>query len=81
VDAEPGVGYGYKWWVLSRPGASSYEAYAAVGYGGQRLIVLPELGLLALFTGWNIYDRPALDGQLALRRVLQAVRGRRPPRE
>ena len=67
-------GYGYKWWVLSRKGPGTYEAYAALGYGGQRLIVVPELDLIAVFTGWNIYDKPELDPFLALERVLSAVK-------
>ena len=66
-------GYGYKWWVISRKGPGAYDAYAALGYGGQRLIVVPELDLIAVFTGWNIYDKPELDPFLALDRVLGAV--------
>jgi CubicO group peptidase (beta-lactamase class C family) len=66
-------GYGYKWWVLSRKGAGSYDAYAALGYGGQRLIVVPELDLIAIFTGWNIYDKPELNPKVALDRVIAAL--------
>jgi CubicO group peptidase (beta-lactamase class C family) len=69
-----GRGYGYKWWVLSRAGAGSYDAYAALGYGGQRLIVVPALDLIAVFTGWNIYDKPELNPKLALDRVVAAVK-------
>jgi len=64
--------YGFKWWLL--PNGSGGYAYAANGYGGQYLIVVPEQQLIAVFTGWNIYDRPALSPQLALDRVLGAVR-------
>ncbi len=47
----------------------------ARGYGGQRLLVVPELELLAVFTGWNIYgDHPDLPVPLALDRVLAAVK-------
>ena len=67
-------GYGYKWWVLSRQGPGAYDAYAALGYGGQQLIVVPALDLIAVFTGWNIYDKPELDANLALDRVLRAVK-------
>jgi CubicO group peptidase (beta-lactamase class C family) len=66
-------GYGYKWWVLSRQGEGTHHAYAALGYGGQFLIVVPALDLIAVFTGWNIYEGPALDARLALDRVLAAV--------
>jgi len=66
--------YGYQWWVMSEKGPSSYACYAAWGYGGQFLFVVPELDLIAVFTGWNIYDKPELDPDLALGRVLKAVR-------
>ena len=69
-----GRGYGYKWWLLSRKGAGTYDAYAALGYGGQRLIVVPELDLIAVFTGWNIYDKPELSPKLALDRVVAALK-------
>jgi CubicO group peptidase (beta-lactamase class C family) len=75
VDAgKTGRGYGFKWWVLSRKGAGTYDAYAALGYGGQRLIVVPELDLVAVFTGWNIYDKPELNPKFALERVVAAVK-------
>ena len=67
-------GYGYKWWVLSRKGTGSYDVYAALGYGGQHLIVVPELDLIAVITAWNIYDNPGLDARVALERVLAAVK-------
>jgi CubicO group peptidase (beta-lactamase class C family) len=65
--------YGYKWWVLPGGEQGRPALAAARGYGGQYLFVVRDLQLLAVFTGWNIYDRPALDPQLALDRVLQAV--------
>lgn len=74
VDAQAGRGYGYKWWVLSRKGPGTHDAYAALGYGGQRLIVVPALDLIAVFTGWNIYDKAELNPKLALDRVLAALK-------
>lgn len=74
LDAgKTGRGYGYKWWGLSRKGPSTYDAYAALGYGGQRLIVVPELDLIAVFTGWNIYDKPELNPKVALDRIVAAL--------
>lgn len=42
-------GYGYQWWV------HSFGAYAARGYAGQRIFVLPQHDLVVVFTaglGW-----------------------------
>lgn len=74
VDASPELKYGFHWWVLPYQGGAQSYAYAARGYGGQALIVVPEYNLISVFTGWNIYDVPALSSNLALARVLQAVR-------
>jgi CubicO group peptidase (beta-lactamase class C family) len=75
VDADrSSAGYGYQWWVLSRKGDATYEAYAAVGYGGQYLIVVPQLDLIAVFTGWNIYDKRSLSVRLALERAIGAAK-------
>ncbi len=67
-------GYGYQWWVIPRQGAGSHDAYAGRGYGGQLLIVVPALELISVFTGWNVYDKPPLDADYALARVLAAVK-------
>jgi CubicO group peptidase (beta-lactamase class C family) len=37
--------YGYQWWRLANGG------YAALGYGGQRIVVVPTLELVAVVTG------------------------------
>ena len=50
--------------------------YAAIGFGGQLLVVVPSLDLIAVFTGWNIYDKPALTAEFARDRVVAAVRPR-----
>jgi CubicO group peptidase (beta-lactamase class C family) len=64
--------YGFQWWLL--PHSGDRLAYTGLGYGGQRLFIVPEQDLVAVFTGWNIYDRPQLDPAFALRRVLEALR-------
>ncbi|MBV9724640.1 MAG: serine hydrolase [Gammaproteobacteria bacterium] len=67
-------GYGYQWWVLTRGSDSDYEAYAAIGYGGQYLIVIPQLDSLAVVTAWNIYDERSLNIRVLLERIIASVR-------
>lgn len=40
-------GYGYKWWIS---GQSGYHVYSAIGYGGQSISVIPDLGLEVVIT-------------------------------
>jgi CubicO group peptidase (beta-lactamase class C family) len=74
ADDERGYKYGYQWWLLPNDGGKEPYVAAARGYGGQYLLVVPEHDLIAVFTGWNIYDKPPLNPKLALDRVLEAVR-------
>ena len=48
-------GYGYQWWILDDGEGDTPKLFAAMGYGGQYLYVVPELELIGVFTGWNIY--------------------------
>ncbi|HEY7697424.1 MAG TPA: serine hydrolase, partial [Vicinamibacteria bacterium] len=66
--------YGFQWWLLPYEGSKRAWAGAALGYGGQFLFVVPEYELIAVFTGWNIYDGPSLAAPLALERVIDSVR-------
>ena len=76
IDTRPGQPrsrrYGYQWWVLPHADGSAY-AYAALGYGGQRLIVIPEQQVVAVFTGWNIYEHSEFSPYDALDRVLKTI--------
>jgi CubicO group peptidase (beta-lactamase class C family) len=78
--SKPGWGgddwrYGYQWWLVpyTANGKQSH-AWSAVGYGGQRLFVLPEYDLIAVFTAWNIYAGPELDENYALKRLIEAIK-------
>lgn len=74
VSESTGVKYGYQWWLFPY-GDGSRLAWAAAGWGGQMLIVVPELDLVLVFTGWNIREEPhRLRHRVALERVLRAVR-------
>ena len=48
------VGYGYQWWIPDHDGEQSV-VYAANGYGGQFLLVVPEYDVIAVFNGWHIH--------------------------
>ncbi len=72
---ESGARYGYQWWLTPYEGATRSYAPTCRGYGGQYLFVVPEYDVIAVFTGWNIYDKRPLDPQMALERVLASVRG------
>jgi CubicO group peptidase (beta-lactamase class C family) len=68
--------YGYMWWLFPY-GDGSHLAWVAWGWGGQYLIIVPELDLVAVFTGWNIVsekDKPLLKPQEAIERVVRAVK-------
>jgi len=52
------TGYGYQWWLYRfKCENETIDAYAAVGWGGQRIIVLPTLDLIVVFTAGN-YSTP-----------------------
>jgi CubicO group peptidase (beta-lactamase class C family) len=56
VPGEPSgrVGYSYSWWTKDYlEGAKRIHMYAASGWGGQHIMVLPELGMVVVFTGAN----------------------------
>ena len=47
-------GYGYLWWIHEfKIGHRTHSAFYAGGNGGQYIIVVPELNLIAVFTGSN----------------------------
>lgn len=47
------TGYGFLWWIGRFDGG--YDAYMAMGWGGQFIVVIPELDLVTVVTGGN-YD-------------------------
>ena len=44
-----GTGYGYQWWVTE---AAGHPAFAAIGFGGQIIEVVPDLGLVVVASTW-----------------------------
>lgn len=69
-----GLKYGYKWWLHEYDADHSKYAWTGSGFGGQWPIIIPEYGIVAVFTGWNITDnRPSLRAREAIRRLINAV--------
>lgn len=86
-----GGDYGYGWWV--KPAQQPFE-YEAVGRGGQRITVLPDLDIVIVFTGGEFEpgeigsyigaalksDQPLPDNPEAFARLQSAlIRAQEPP--
>lgn len=61
IDTDPtdpgfDVGYGYQWWIYEDGSDGKPFMYGTWGWGGQFALVAPELDLVGVFTGWNVYD-------------------------
>ncbi len=68
-----GVKYGYKWWLFEYGNDAKY-AWTGSGFGGQWPIIIPEYGIIAVFTGWNIISgKPSLRVNESIRRLVNAV--------
>jgi len=69
------IEYGYKWWLVHYEyQGEDRVAFAGFGFGGQYPIVVPELDLVIVFTGWNILaEGPRLSALKGIERILQAV--------
>jgi len=72
IDAEGDYKYGYKWWLLKRTDRPGY-VWMTRGFGGQRMMVFPEEGMIVTFTGWDIIGDPPADKELYAR-LLPAIK-------
>lgn len=79
--SDPGDGYryGYQWWLVPY-GDGSRSAWAGLGFGGQHVYVMPEDGLVAVTTAWNILD-PKYYEKIILDKLRPAVKPYRCPAE
>jgi hypothetical protein len=66
-----GLKYGFKWWLYERPGGGE-TIWMGIGFGGQRLMVFPQEGMIATFTGWDILKDAPISTELA-NRLIPAV--------
>lgn len=65
LNSSGSIGYGYQWWMRNfNVDGQSYSAYYGDGFGGQYVIVVPELQLVIAMTG-NAYE----DGQSEARSI------------
>jgi len=67
----PSFKYGHQWWLI--PYGENKITMLASGLGGQRMLVIPEFNIVAVFTGWNVYDTPALNSWMAMHKIIDAV--------
>lgn len=52
------VGYSYTWWTKQfKDSGRKIEMYSAMGWGGQKIVVIPELNTVVVFTGGNFTSR------------------------
>lgn len=75
VTADRSVEYGYGWWLVNYEyNGQMHKAFAGIGFGGQYPIVIPELDMVIVFTGWNILaEGPRMSAQEGIKRILEAV--------
>ncbi|KAA3656765.1 MAG: class C beta-lactamase-related serine hydrolase [Calditrichaeota bacterium] len=67
-------GYGYKWWLWNDIDGVAVNAYAASGWGGQWIIILPDYDTVFVTTGGNYYTEETLSIQtLLVEYILPAV--------
>lgn len=67
-------GYGYQWWLRSfKVGDRMIFSYHAPGLGGQFIFVVPDLQLVAVFTGWNETELALQPFEMLERYILPAV--------
>ncbi len=58
VSMPHGEGYGYQWWLVTyKLGPKSFDTYQASGWGGQRIIVIPDLRSVVVIAGSNYTTR------------------------
>jgi CubicO group peptidase (beta-lactamase class C family) len=72
TDARRGMKYGFQWWLIPYGSSSDKLAWAALGFGGQSLLVLPEEDLIMVFTGWSILA-DSMNNRAAISEILAGL--------
>jgi len=67
------VGYSYTWWTKNMDNkGETIKWYTALGWGGQKISVLPELDMVIVFTGAN-YTSKVHEFEILERFILPAI--------
>ena len=73
-------GYAYQWWLWDSIFGVRVQAYMAQGWGGQWIVVWPEMNMVIVSTGGNYYSDPLVPIQAMLvDYILPAVEAQRIP--
>jgi len=59
-------GYGYQWWQWENIYGVNYKAYMASGWGGQWIVVSPDLNTVVITTAGNYYSTELMPVQTIL---------------
>jgi CubicO group peptidase (beta-lactamase class C family) len=73
ANGVPDWSYGYQWWLREGVPEPFSWLIAARGYGGQYLLVVPNLDLITVINAWDIYDRQPQSMDLFTERILTAI--------
>jgi CubicO group peptidase (beta-lactamase class C family) len=73
--------YGFQWWLEPYGKSRERYAWAARGFGGQELRVVPKLQLTSVFTGWDILPQANEPKHDELQRLVNAVNEQQACRE
>jgi len=67
-------GYSFAWWILA-PESYGVNAFTANGWGDQRIMVLSEYDLVAVFTGGSQWEVPLMTShEMMMQYVLLSIR-------
>ena len=67
IEARQALKYGYQWWV------NDDGNYSAVGYGGQYILVAPEMNMVVVFTGNLPGEILSIPIELTMKYIFPAV--------
>ncbi|HJO02361.1 MAG TPA: serine hydrolase [Acidobacteriota bacterium] len=66
-------GYGFQWWIMNDGSGDTPMQYGGSGFGGQSLMIVPELDLVAVVNSWNIYEESYSAAAVIIDHVIPAV--------